>query len=64
MHKGVGHRLNEVVVEGIPFLEKGEGILVNLGLIGVLIVISSREVDNGIGSVGISWVKIPSRDCV
>jgi len=62
--EGVGCQLNEVVVDGVPFLEKGEGILIALDLIVVLIVIIGREVNDGVDSVGISWVKNPSRDCV
>jgi len=58
MHKGIGHQLNKIVVEGIPFLEKGEGILVNLGLVEVLAIIVSREVNDGIDGIGIGWAKI------
>jgi len=66
MRKGIRRRLDKVVVECIPFGEKGEGVRIGLEFSGVWIFIVDIGVDDdgvdGIGGVSSIGGVDPRRD--
>jgi len=62
VREGVSRRLDEVIVERIPFFEKGEGVRVGGELVEVWIVIVDGGVDDGDGVRICGWWQNPGRD--